>query len=128
MPQQRGAGKPESEYVRRLKAVRALRIPGAGASERAVLGVLVSRDPSIYAAEETLAAEAWCSRRTFQRACGVLTAAGILDVERLGNRGTFGATNVYRLNWSRIFEIAGRIDVDPSFSPGREGCVKLTQG
>lgn len=60
MPQGEGSGKPGNEYVRRLRAIRALRIPGAGASERAVLGVLVSRDPNVFAAEAVLAEEAWC--------------------------------------------------------------------
>lgn len=113
MPRDQSEGKLDSEYVRRLKAIRALRIPGAGIAERAVLGVLVSRSPRIFASEEVLAGEAWCSRRTFQRACKVLADAGVVDVEHLGNRGTFGATNVYRLNWPRILEIASRIDVDP---------------
>jgi hypothetical protein len=112
MPHDQGGGKSESEYVRRRRAIRALRIPGAGASGRAVLAVLESRHPNIFAAEGVLAAEAWCSRRTFERACALLAAAGVLEVERLGNRGVFGATNVYRLCWPRIFELS-RIDDPP---------------
>lgn len=110
MPQEGSGGKPDSEYIRRKKAVRALKIPGAGPSERAVLSVLLDRYPNIYAAEEVLAAEAWCSRSTFQRACRVLATAGVVEVERLGNRGTFGATNVYRVIWPRIYELASQID------------------